>query len=327
MSTGVKNHDQIFAQPFPYFLELLETDTQAAAEEFTKCARPWLLSHPTPGMRDLSIEDQQAIVDETIERCLRKDGEPLRGYTDVWGTFGGWLINVAERTCESRCGNKVPKSAVKTVRTVLFMDEEIATPKAKGRRKPPQKKTPRGKSVRRTPPLLENPSRAVHAFLGWLRTPRIFVPILIVVVAVAALRGARPGSERSTASYTPVPIDAVLMGDVEMRRSSFDVLPIPPLPTVEAAGTEVPVTAVFRQSRLIVLQLDVASISDGTTLATVEIRNKSGEVVWSDLVDADSFSGILSLRINPNTFPPGDYELLLTDTGAVVVARSKFLIR
>ena len=79
MSNGQKDYDKIFDERFPYFLELLESDPQEAAAEFAKCARPWLLAHPTPGMRDLSVEEQHAVVDESIERCLRKEGEPLRG--------------------------------------------------------------------------------------------------------------------------------------------------------------------------------------------------------------------------------------------------------
>jgi hypothetical protein len=331
MSSEHTDHDQVFAEPYPRFLELLKTDTQAATEEFVRYARPWLLAHPTPGMRDLSPEEQHAVVEETIERCLRKEGEPLRNYTDVWGTFGDWLASVAESTCASRAGKKGQKKSVR------FMDEEIEEPKKTPRpapaptgpakEKPPRRQPAPPPPAWKTPPD-EKPSRAVRAFLGWLRSPRVFVPILLVVIVVAIFRGTHKGPDRSPASRTNVPIDAVVMGAAEVGRASFDVLPIPSLPALEEEDAKVPVTAVFRQSRMVVLQLDVASVADDATAAAVEVRNEAGETVWNDVIDPDALgSGTLYLRIDPNTFPSGDYQVLVTDTGAQVIARSVFMVR
>ncbi|MCK5619515.1 MAG: hypothetical protein KAJ17_08945 [Candidatus Krumholzibacteria bacterium] len=353
MSQEKENLDQIFAQPFPQFLELLKTDAQAATTQFAEYARQWLLAHPTPSMGEQTSEEQQAIVEETIERCLRKEAEPLRNYSDVWGSFGAWLSSVAESTCAARARERQPKN------NVVWMDEEAASqsppPKppstdaaasnaatitadgAAAQELPPHKtpvrttrpkaEAPKAEGPKKVPHPYDKPDRPVHAFFLWLRSPRIFIPIVLIVVAIFVIRGTRQSSQYGTRSYTPQPIDVVLMSESEVKRSSFDVLPIPSLPTANVESAKVPLTAIFRETRMVVLQLDV-SVSLGSSAQTeVSLRDKSDAVVWSEVLDETYLdSGRLYLRIAPMSFAPTDYELIVTDS-AIVVARSAFVVR
>jgi DNA-directed RNA polymerase specialized sigma24 family protein len=353
MSQEKENLDQIFALPFPQFLELLKTDAQAATTQFAEYARQWLLAHPTPSMGEQTAEEQQAIVEETIERCLKKEAEPLRNYTDAWGSFGAWLSSVAENTCATRARERQPK------KRVVWMDEEAATPPpppkpptagpAAGKaatitahltaaQEPPPHQTPvkttrpktktrRADAPKKVPSPSDKPVRPVQAFFVWLRSPRIFIPIVLIIVAIFVIRGTRQSSRDGTRPYTPQPIDVVLMSESEVRRSSFDILPIPSLPKVSVESAKVPSTAIFRETRLVVLQLDV-SVSLGTSAQTeVSLRDKSENVVWSELLDEGYLdSGKVYLRITPTTFAPDDYDVLVTDSG-IVVARSAFIVR
>jgi DNA-directed RNA polymerase specialized sigma24 family protein len=107
-----KNPDQIFTQPFPHFLESLTTDLEKASAEFSELARSWLLAHPTSSMQILSDSDRREVVNGTIERCLQKDAEPLRNYSDQGAPFGDWLARVAEDTCTKWIrGQQKPASA------------------------------------------------------------------------------------------------------------------------------------------------------------------------------------------------------------------------
>jgi len=94
--------DTVFSQPFPPFLELLKIDPDAAIEEFVRCGVIWLQDHPTPAMRSLTPDERDDVVEDAIARCLQKDGEPLRNYTNLWGSFGAWLASVAQSTCEAK---------------------------------------------------------------------------------------------------------------------------------------------------------------------------------------------------------------------------------
>jgi hypothetical protein len=353
MSQDKENLDQIFAQPFPHFLELLKTDAQAATTQFAEYARQWLLANPTPSMGERTAEEQQAIVEETIERCLIKDAEPLRNYADVWGAFGAWLSSVAENTCEASARKRQPK------KKVVWMDEEAASqsppqkspsagaaasnaatitaqdtapPEPPPHKTPvkltrPKTDTPKAERPQKVPHLYDKPSRPVHAFVVWLRSPRIFIPIMLAVIAIFVIRGTRQSSQYGTRSYTPQPIDIQLMSDSEVQRSYFDILPIPSLPTANVESAKVPLTAIFRETRLVVLQLDV-SVSLGNSAQTqVSLRDNKDVVVWSELLDEGYLdSGKLYLRIAPMSFAPTDYELIVKDSG-VVIARSAFVVR
>ncbi len=135
----------------------METDAETARSEFVKYARPWLMKHPTPSMQALDQAEQRQVVRETVERCLRKDGEPLRNYTDVWGSFGAWLSSVAEHTCAAK---------------------HQTQPRL------PSADTPPATDAKPVPPVAPAGKQAVRvgaSILQKLRTPWIFLPILIIV--------------------------------------------------------------------------------------------------------------------------------------------------
>ena len=304
MSSEQKSLDQIFDQPYPEFLELLKTDSEAALQEFVKYARPWLMKHPTPCMKALSTAQQREIVRDTVDRCLQKDGAPLRGYTDVWDSFGDWLSSVAENTCISKYKEQ---------------------PQAPGTDSPPATESKPADRV--TPPGVWL-SRTGRALFQRLRTPWVFLPILAVVAVVFVL-GIR-SDKQSGGQYIDrsLPVDVTLVERSEAQNTYFDVMPVTLVPVGKTPQAKLPETTIFRESRMIVLQLDHGLLENKMVPSKILFQNKAGETVWSagvepEVLDEESFF----LRLDPKTFPPDDYEILVVDAVGNAISRSTIMFR
>jgi DNA-directed RNA polymerase specialized sigma24 family protein len=315
--------DQVFAQPFPHFLEMMKTARAAGLAEFAKCARPWLSAHPTPSMRTLTAAEQQDVVEETVQRCLQKDGEPLQNYTDLWGNFGAWLASVAENTCAAKHkkpGQSAPQpQPTEPVREPAGVSAGAAAP---GPAAP-------GKPSLQTVPKEERPSRAVHAFLQWLRSPLVFVPILILA-AIAIVRGIRPDIELiPSRKERSIPVIAALLPESETKNVYYDVLETPMLPPApDGVQTRRSVTTIFRQDRLVVLRLERDLSKESSPPSGISIWNKAGETIWSTALEPGFIEAeVLYLRLDSTTFPSDDYEVSIVDSADVAVAGSTFMIR
>jgi DNA-directed RNA polymerase specialized sigma24 family protein len=315
--------EQIFAQSFPHFLEMMKSDRAAGLAEFAKCARPWLLAHPTPSMRALTAAEQQDVAEDTVQRCLHKEGEPLRNYTDLWGNFGAWLSSVAENTCAAKY-RKRGQAAPRPSPEPAAGKAPPATPSAPKSAKPKQPAAAQHRAV----PKEERPSRAVHAFLGWLRSPRVFVPVLILA-AVAIVRGIRPDMELIPSHQErSIPLIVTLLPESETKNVYYEVFPTPLLPPGGDEQTRPPVTTIFRQDRLVVFRLEREVSKEKSKPYSISIRNKAGESVWSIPLVPEFFEAdVLFLRIDPTTFPPDDYEVHIVDAANAAVAGSTFRIR
>jgi len=304
VSPDQTNIDDIFSQKFPGFLKLMESDTEAAKSEFVKYARPWLMKHPTPSMKALTTAEQRQVVRETVERCLRKDGEPLRNYTDVWGSFGAWLSSVAEHTCAAK------------YQTQPQLPSAESPPAADA--KPADSVAPIGKHV----------IRAGTSFYQKLRTPWIFLPILIIV-AIFFVKGIR-SNKQSGGQYIDrsLPVNVTLVGRSEARNTHFDVMPVTLVPAGKSPQGKLPETTIFRESRVIVLQLDRGTSDDKTVPSKILFQNKTGETVWSAEIDVEALDGeSFFLQLEPITFPPDDYEILVVDAIGNVISKSVVMFR
>jgi DNA-directed RNA polymerase specialized sigma24 family protein len=319
---GVKrDQDQILSQPYPPFLEQLETDPEAAMAEFERCARRWLRSHPSASMQSLTAAEQQDVIDETIQRCLAKDGEPLKNYTDMWGSFGTWLTSVAERTCSANFRTRAAKP--KPRREEGQKPAETATETYGG--SPGRKTTdlpPRQDSaVKRLAPA----PPSLRTIFALLRSPRVLIPVAILSVFVAfrAFQTSSNSPHRGQATTGPIEI-ALLSGD-EIRNSQYDVLALDNYPGGEDA--EVPMTAVFRSGRLTVLQMAPEAPTEDSYPSRVIVVNKEGAVAWEAPIDLESMSeGSLNLRIDPRTIIADEYTIQVTDLSGAVVFKSAFTV-
>jgi hypothetical protein len=185
---------------------------------------------------------------------------------------------------------------------------------------------------RRVPQRVAPGRPGVLAFLEWLRTPRVLAPVAAVAVLVAVIslqsrfgRGTGPGS-RPAASY-PDQITASFVTEAEVARSAYDLLPLPPLATTPGETGLSSSTIVFRSARYVVLHLSVDRTEDGPNLSTLVIENDAGESVWEETLPAEFLeSENLYLRIDPNSFRPGDYTVHVSNAEAAVVVRSAFKI-
>lgn len=328
MQTKKRDLDHIFAQQKPAFLNLIKTDPEAALAEFERCARPWLSAHPTPSMLSLTAVEQQDVIQETIDRCLAKNGEPIQNYTDMWASFGEWLSSVAENTCTTRYRSRASKQKPQENTgqpPAAVVQEPVGTSAGPAASAPPRAAKTAASPARRRPPSDERPSRALYSFFEWVRSPRVLIPITIVVliVAVRAIQTSRNPSRGVPGTTGPIEI-ALLTGD-ESRNPQYDVLDL----GYVSAGDDVnvPMTAVFRSGRLTVLRLATSAIPEGATPNRIVVENNAGEIAWDYTVDPGLLGeGELNLRIDPNTIVPGDYEIRVLDPTDAVVLRSAFSI-
>jgi hypothetical protein len=324
MSTAKKDVDQQFALPYPSFLKLLETDSGAALAEFERGARLWLSAHPTETMRSLTAAEQQDVIEETVQRCLAKDGEPLRNYTDMWGSFGNWLANVAETTGASR----YPRRATKP-KPNRGDGQEPTSRREDSRREPRQAAAappapPGGRTAARGGPS----TQAAKSVIEQLKSPRVFVPAAVVVIVLIALafRAMRPSPEHTRAvPVTTGPIDVVLLSATEAHNSRYDLLELENVPA--GRNVNVPTTAVFRSGRLTVLRL-VPDASAGRFSPTrVVVENQAGEIAWESPIDPEFIAdGSLNLRIDPHTIVPDDYTIRVINQADSLAMRAVFTI-
>lgn len=195
---------------------------------------------------------------------------------------------------------------------------------------------PPDRGPRRPAPRRDAPGRpGVSAFLDRLRTPRVLAPIAVVAVLIAVISlqsrfggGGEPGS-RPASSY-PDRITASLVADLDAAGAAYDVLSLPSVPATTGDAGEAspqPSTVVFRSARPVILQLAVERTEAGPNLSTLVIENDEGEPVWEETIPAEFLgSESLCLRIDPNSFRPGDYTVNVSDTEAAIVVRSAFKI-
>ena len=342
MTVEKKNLDQLFEERFPPFLEQLKTNPQAALDEFSRYAGQWLIAHPTPSMKPLTPDEQQDIVEETIRRCVAKNGEPLRNYSDMWGSFGEWLKSVAESSSAAKFGKRAPRTAPpagppgpeppsespakptapagkKAADKPAAAEEQAAPPGSA-----PAQKQPSGPAAkppnRRKPPAGERQTRAMHAFYKWIRSPVVLVPLAIVVaiIAVRAFQTSGGGPGRSTA--TTGPIDIVMLSDTESRAPQYDLLELDKLPPSVTPDEQVSMTAVFRSGRLSVLRMTTDGLPEDAYPDRIVVENEAGEIAWNSQIDPETFAeGSINLRIDPGTIIPGQYTIrVLSQTGAPI---------
>ena len=330
MPTKKKDLERIIDQPFPAFLELLKTKPDAAMAEFERSARAWLFANPTPSMRSLTAAEQQDVIDETINRCKAKNGEPLRNYSDMWGSFGMWLVSVAESTCNAKFKKRTPgpdAPAGDAGRTAPPVDKTADVPPGARPAPPQDKPIPPVSPPKSRAPAGERPLPALNSVFAWFRSPRVLIPIAIVSVIVAfrVIQSSRDPSRG--APGTTGPIDITLLSERETRNAQYDVLVLDNIPATAESGGRIPMTAVFRSGRLSVLRLSTAELTENSLPSRLVVVNKAGEIAWDSPIDPESFAdGSLNLRIDPHTIVPDEYTVRVHDAADAVLLRSAFTI-
>lgn len=298
--------------------------------EFERSARSWLIAHPTPSMRSLTAAEQQDVIDETITRCKAKNGEPLRNYSDMWGSFGKWLASVAESTCNTRFQKRTPRPDAPggdAGRTAPPAGETAGVPPGAGPTPPQEKTKPAASPPKSSAPAAERPTPAWNSVFAWFRSPRVLIPIAIlaVIVAFRTIQSSRDPSRG--APGTTGPIDIALLSERESRNAQYDVLELDNLPATAAAEGRIPVTAVFRSGRLTVLRLSTGELPEHSVPSRLVVENKAGEIAWDSPIDPESFAeGSLNLRIDPHTIVPDEYTVRVHDAADAVLLRSAFII-
>jgi hypothetical protein len=323
MATDKTDIEQVLDQPYPEFLELMNSDPETAMAKFERCARSWLASHPTPLMQSLTAAEQEDVIDETIARCTNKNGEPLRNYSNMWGSFGKWLESVAESTCSTQFPKRTPKPRARA--------REDGSPSA-GR--PADVPAPAPKPAAAAAPASKRNARAaarpalsLGTLLAWLRSPLVLAPIAIVavIVAIGAFQSSRGPSARGP--VTTGPIDIALLGDGEAQNAQYDALELDHIPASAHAAGRVPMTAVFRSGRLTVLRLSTSELAENSLPNRLVVVNKAGEIAWDSPIDPESMgAGAVNLRIDPGTIVPDEYTIQVKDAADVVLLTSAFTI-
>jgi hypothetical protein len=328
MTVEKKNLDKLFEQPFPPFLEQLKTDPKAALDEFARCAGPWLTAHPTPSMKPLTPDEQQDVVEDTIKRCIAKNGEPLRNYTDMWGSFGEWLQSVAENSSAAKFGKREPRSAPPGPEPPYESPATPAPPavkKAPDKQKagPPEPAPPH----HRKPPPKERPTRGMQAFHKWIRSPVVLVPLAIVVAIIVVRAFQTSGEDPRSRTATTGPIDIVMLGDAESRGPQYDLLELDKLPPAAQANEQVSMTAVFRSGRLTVLRMVTDGFPDDAYPDRIVVENEAGEIAWDSQISPEAFAeGAINLRIDPNTIVPGEYTIRILSPAGAPITRAIFAV-
>ncbi|MHC4295581.1 MAG: hypothetical protein ACYSTL_08350, partial [Planctomycetota bacterium] len=288
MTTKKQDIVKTLDQPFPAFLELIDANPGAAIAEFERAARAWLCANPTPSMRKLTAAEQQDVIEETINRCKIKDGEPLRNYTDMWGSFGKWLATVAESTCDTTFRKRAPRPEPPVA-------EPVPRPVAKSSDVPPREKPAPSEKKQRPAARpssggVPQPGRIVSALDSLparLRSPQVLAPIAVaaVILAVFAIRSSR--SPYGRAPVTTGPIDISLLVDSEALNARYDVLELDHIPAAAAGEGRIPMTAVFRSGRLTVLRLLTGDLPENSVPARLIVENEAGEVAWDSTLEPE----------------------------------------
>lgn len=331
--------ERAFDETYPRFLQSMKADRDAGLQQFARSARAWLALHPTPSMQGMTAEERDAVAEAAIARCVRKNGEPLRNYTDTGEPFGRWFAKVTEDTAMRELRRK-PKA----VREVIAHSEPEPAPRRNAPVKPPPPpasapapaaervtrgvRASRGETPARGGPQVRQPSSAS----SWLRSPVIFVPILIlaVLVAINILRPAtRSHLDRALRGSRTAVASAALLSQADATASQYDVLSIPPLPHTETRGASpTNLTVVFREAGPVVLQLNMDLEPESPVPFEARIDDAEGRTVWSSPLDLTLLEGaLLNLRIDPATFEPNAYTIRLTDTDGGAFVQWAFSVR
>lgn len=311
-------------QPYPPFLELLETDPALALEQFERGARGWLRSHPTASMRSLTAAERQDVIDETIRRCLAGGGEALRGYTDMWGSFAAWLAGVADSTCAARFGARRARPTPtpnRRPRPKGGPAPEAPTPAAA--QVAPDGRSGSVASAAPRDPTAGRPARDRWR-LDWFKKTHFLLPVAVLslLAAVHAFRSTadRPGRTSVIAG----PIDLALAPE----EPGHPVEDIVTLIDVAGAGADVrPVTIVFRSGRPTILRLLLGEPGGQPAPSRVVVEDGDGEVAWETAVDPSISGGaFLDLRIDTRTVPSGEYAIRAVGAGDTEIFRSVFTV-
>ena len=286
-------------------------------------------------MQTMTAEERDAVAEAAIARCVRKNGEPLRNYNDTGEPFGRWFAKVAEDTAmrELRRKPKVapevpapsePEPPPRQVRPMRPTGPAAAAAEPVARRA--------GASRGGSPASGGPPARQPAAAFSWLRSPVVFVPIVILaaLIAINVLRPATRshigrtlrGSRTSVASAT-------LLSQADAAASQYDVLSIPPLPHTEMRGASPStLTVVFRDAGPVVLRLDMDLEPESPVPFEARIDDAEGRTVWNSPLDLSLLEGAaLNLRIDPATFEPNAYTIRLADTDGGAFVQWAFSVR
>ncbi|MGD8412822.1 MAG: hypothetical protein PVF33_01235 [Candidatus Latescibacterota bacterium] len=318
------DYDQLLSQPYPAFLELMKTEPVAAMAEFERCARPWLSSHPSASMRPLTAAEQQDVIDQTIRRCLAKDGEPLRNYTDTWGSFGEWLTTVAERTCVA---NHRPRGPLTRPPHRDGQAPKPGPAQAGGGTAVGKARTasPSKAAVADLQQKIRENIPSARTLLDWFRSPRVLLPVAVisVIVAIRTIHTSRESDRPVTTTSGPIEI-AFLSGG-ESRNQQYDLLDLDNF--AGAADDDIPLTAVFRSGRLTVLHLTLDAQEQPPAAERVVVADQKGAVAWDQLIDPEYASdGSVNLRIDTRTLVPGRYVVSVRDPSDAEIFRSAFTV-
>jgi hypothetical protein len=316
--------EKAFEETYPFFLQSMRTDREAGLQQFARLARAWLALHPTPSMQAMTPEERDAVAEAAIARCVQKNGEPLRNYTDKGEPFGRWFSRVTEDTAARELRRK-PKA----VREVTARSEPGPPPRQVAPVKPARSTAPapavepiaRGVGASRggSPARGGPPARRPAAAFSWLRSPVVFVPI-VILAALIVINSLRPATRshigRALRGSRTLVASAALLSHADAAASQYDVLSIPPLPHTEARGASPStLTVVFQDAGPVVLRLDMDLEPESPVPFEARIDDAEGRTVWSSPLDFSLLQGAaLNLRIDPATFEPSAYTIRLADT-------------
>ena len=86
--------------PWPGFLDKLDSDPVSAKAEFVELSTAFLTAHPPPAMRRMEkYATRGGLIFELNERCCADDFSKLRTYRNANRAFQSWLFVVADRWC------------------------------------------------------------------------------------------------------------------------------------------------------------------------------------------------------------------------------------
>jgi RNA polymerase sigma factor (sigma-70 family) len=86
-------------ESWPAFLDMLDSDPEAAFAEFYRLAVASMSFSPPRPMRSLSREDSQDLIHEVVFHCVKDDFRVLRRYVDRGKSFRAWLYTIAHHKC------------------------------------------------------------------------------------------------------------------------------------------------------------------------------------------------------------------------------------
>jgi len=286
-------------------------------------------------MQAMTPEERDAVAEAAIARCVRKNGEPLRNYTDTGEPFGRWFAKVTEDTAARELRRK-PKA----VREVTAGSEPEPPPLQVAPVKPARPTAPaaepeaRGVGASRggSPARGGPPARRPAAAFSWLRSPVVFVPI-VILAALIVINVLRPATRshigRALRGSRTLVASAALLSHADAAASQYDVLSIPPLPHTEARGASLnTLTVVFQDAGPVVLRLNMDLEPESPVPFEARIEDAERRAVWSSPVDLSLLDGAaLNLRIDPLTFEPSAYTIRLADIDGGAFMQWAFSVR